>query len=311
MKDIAEWLASLDLGEYAQRFAENAIDLSVIRDLTENDLEKLGVLLGHRRKMLRAIAELQGEAASKPQTSAERGRDRAERRQLTVMFCDLVGSTALSARLDPEDMRQVIALFHRRIAEVIDGYQGIVARYMGDGVLAYFGYPQAHEDDAEKAVRAGLALVEAVAILQTGAEAPLQIRVGIATGVAVVGDLIGEGGSQEQAVVGDPQNLAARLQVLAEPGTVMISAGTRRLTGGQFEYRDRGPVALKGWTEPVPAWQALGTSGVASRFEAQHESKLTPLFGPDEEFELLLRRWREVSQGASPVVGPTGDAGIG
>jgi len=180
MKDIAEWLASLDLGEYAQRFAENAIDLSVIRDLTENDLEELGVLLGHRRKMLRAIAELQGEAASKPQTSAEPGRDRAERRQLTVMFCDLVGSTALSARLDPEDMRQVIALFHRRIAEVIDGYQGIVARYMGDGVLAYFGYPQAHEDDAEQAVRAGLALVEAVANLQTGAEAPLQIRVGIA-----------------------------------------------------------------------------------------------------------------------------------
>src|SRR5580692_7377650 len=186
MKDIAEWLASLDLGEYAKRFAENAIGLSVIRDLTENDLKELGVLLGHRRKMLRAITELQEEAA-KPQTPAEPRRDRAERRQLTVMFCDLVGSTALSARLDPEDMRQVMALFHRRIAEVIGGYQGIVARYMGDGALAYFGYPQAHEDDAEQAVRAGLALVES---LQTGAEPPLQIRVGIATGVAVVGDLI-------------------------------------------------------------------------------------------------------------------------
>ncbi|HEX2511099.1 MAG TPA: adenylate/guanylate cyclase domain-containing protein [Xanthobacteraceae bacterium] len=302
MKDIAEWLASLDLGEYAQRFAENAIDLSVIRDLTENDLKELGVLLGHRRKMLRAIAELQAEAASKPQTAAEPGRDRAERRQLTVMFCDLVGSTALSARLDPEDMRQVMALFHHRIAEVIGGYQGIVARYMGDGVLAYFGYPQAHEDDAEQAVRAGLALVEAVANLQTDAEAPLQVRVGIATGVTVVGDLIGEGGSQEQAVVGDTPNLAARLQVLAEPGTVVISASTRRLTGGQFEYRDRGPAALKGWAEPVPAWQVLRTSGVASRFEAQHESKLTPLFGRDEEIELLLRRWRGVSQGRSPVV---------
>ena len=311
MKDIAEWLASLDLGEYAQRFAENAIDLSVIRDLTENDLEELGVLLGHRRKMLRAIAELQGEAASKPQTSAEPGRDRAERRQLTVMFCDLVGSTELSARLDPEDMGQVVALFHHRIAEVIDGYQGIVARYMGDGVLAYFGYPQAHEDDAEQAVRAGLALVEAVANLQTGAEAPLQIRVGIATGVAVVGDLIGEGGSQEQAVVGDTPNLAARLQVLAEPGTVLISASTRRLIGGQFEYRDRGPAALKGWAEPVPAWQVLRTSGVASRFEAQHESKLTPLFGRDEEIELLLRRWRDVSQGEGRVVVLTGEPGIG
>jgi len=311
MKDIAEWLASLDLGEYAQRFAENAIDLSVIRDLTENDLEELGVLLGHRRKMLRAIAELQGDAASKPQTSAEPGRDRAERRQLTVMFCDLVGSTELSTRLDPEDMGKLVALFHHRIAEVIDGYQGIVARYMGDGVLAYFGYPQAHEDDAEQAVRAGLALVEAVPNLQTGAEAPLQVRVGIATGVVLVGDLIGEGGSQEQAVVGETPNLAARLQVLAEPGTVVISASTRRLTGGQFEYRDRGPAALKGWAEPVPAWQVLRTSGVASRFEAQHESKLTPLFGRDEEIELLLRRWRGVSQGEGRVVVLTGEPGIG
>ena len=311
MKDIAEWLASLDLGEYAQRFAENAIDLSVIRDLTENDLKELGVLLGHRRKMLRAIAELQEAPASEVETAAEPGRDRAERRQHTVMFCDLFGSTALSARLDPEDMRQVMALFHRRIAEVIGGYQGIVARYMGDGVLAYFGYPQAHEDDAEQAVRAGLALVEAVANLQTGAEAPLQIRIGIATGVAVVGDFIGEGGSQEQAVVGDTPNLAARLQVLAEPGSVMISASTRRLTGGQFEYRDRGPVALKGWAEPIPAWQVLRTSGVESRFEAQHESKLTPLFGRDEEIELLIRRWRGVSQGEGRVVVLTGDPGIG
>src|SRR2546430_11737781 len=240
--------------------------------------------------MLRAIAELRGEAASKPQTSAEPGRDRAERRQLTVMFCDLVGSTELSARLDPEDMGQVGALFHHRIAEVIDGYQGIVARYMGDGVLAYFGYPQAHEDDAEQAVRAGLALVEAVANLQTGAEAPLQIRVGIATGVAVVGDLIGEGGSQEQAVVGDTPNLAARLQVLAEPGTVMISAGTRRLTGGQFEYRDRGPVALKGWAGPVPAWQGRRSRGVAGPFEAEPATKPTPPVRRDRGTHVPLAR---------------------
>src|SRR6266536_4108289 len=197
MKDVAEWLASLDLGEYAQRFAENAIDLSVIRDLTESDLKELGVLLGHRRKMLRAIAELQRAPASTPQMATEPGRERAERRQLTVMFCDLVGSTALAARLDPEDMRQVMAVFHRRVAEVIGDYQGVVARYMGDGVLAYFGYPQAHEDDAEQAVRAGLALVEAVANLRTGGDARLQVRVGIATGSAVVGELIGEGASQE------------------------------------------------------------------------------------------------------------------
>jgi predicted ATPase/class 3 adenylate cyclase len=310
MKDVANWLASLELGEYAQRFAENAIDLSVICDLTESDLKELGVLLGHRRKILRAIAELQRAPASTPQMETEPARD-AERRQLTVMFCDLVGSAALAARLDPEDMRQLIALFHRRIAEVIADYQGIVARYMGDGVLAYFGYPQAHEDDAEQAVRAGLVLIEAVANLQTSSDSPLQIRVGIATGVAVVGDLIGEGGSQEQAVVGETPNLAARLLALAEPGTVMISASTRRLTGGQFEYRDRGPVALKGWVEPVPTWQVLRTSGVESRFEAQHESKLAPLFGRDEEIELLSRRWHAATQGEGRVVVLTGDPGIG
>src|SRR5262245_20000163 len=311
MKDVAEWLASLELGEYAQRFAENAIDLSVIRDLTESDLKELGVLLGHRRKILRAIAELQRAPASAPQVGTEPGRERAERRQLTVMFCDLVGSTALAARLEPEDMRQVIALFHRRIAEVIDDYQGIVARYMGDGVLAYFGYPQAHEDDVVQAVYAGLALVETAANLQTGGDSPLQIRVGIATGLAVVGDLIGEGSSQEQAVVGDTPNLAARLQALAEPGTVMISATTRRLAAGQFEYRNRGPVALKGWTEPVPAWEVLRTSSAESRFDAQHESKPTPLFGRDEEIELLLRRWRSATQGEGRVVVLIGDPGIG
>ena len=312
MKDIAEWLASLDLGEYAARFAENGVDLSVIRDLTENDLKELGVLLGHRRKMLRAIAELQWAPASKPQTAVEpAAQDHAERRHITVMFCDLVGSTALSARLDPEDMRQVMVLYHGRIAEVIAGYQGIVARYMGDGVLAYFGYPQAHEDDAEQALRAGLALVDVVPNLQTGADVPLQVRVGIATGVAVVGDLIGEGASQEQAVVGDTPNLAARLQTLAEPGTVVISASTRRLTGGHFEYRDLGAVALKGWAEPMVAWQVLRTSGVESRFEAQHDSKLTPLFGRDEEIDLLIRRWRLATQGEGRVVVLTGDPGIG
>jgi len=311
MKDIVEWLESLDLGEYAQRFAENAIDLSVIRDLTENDLKELGVLLGHRRKMLRAIAELSRAPANTPQTGTELRRERAERRQLTVMFCDLVGSTALAAQLDPEDMRQVVALFQCHVAEVIADHQGVVARYMGDGVLAYFGYPQAHEDDAEQAVRAGLVLVEAVANLQTAGNSSLQVRVGIATGIAVVGDLIGEGGSQEQVVVGETPNLAARLQALAEPGAVMISASTRRLAGRQFEYRDRGLVALKGWREPVPAWQVLRTSGVESRFEAQHDTKPRPLFGRDEEIDLLLRRWRAAVLGDGRVVLLTGDPGIG
>jgi class 3 adenylate cyclase len=312
MTGIAEWLASIGLEEYAQRFAENAIDLSVVRDLTEQDLKDLGVLLGHRRKMLRAIAELKGAVLITPQTGAKLvPRDDAERRQLTVMFCDLVGSSALSARLDPEDLRRVIGAYHICIAEVIGQYEGIIARYMGDGVLAYFGYPQAHEDDAEQATRAGLALVDAVANFQTDIGAELQVRIGIATGTVVVGDLIGEGAAQEQAVVGETPNLAARLQTLAEPGTVLISASTHRLTGGNFEYRDLGPVTLKGWGETLPAWQVLGTSGVESRFEAQHQTRLTPLIGRDEEIDLLLRRWRYAAQGEGCAVVLSGDPGIG
>jgi predicted ATPase/class 3 adenylate cyclase len=308
---IAEWLASLGLSEYAQRFAENGIDLSVLRDLTEQDLKDLGILLGHRRKMLRAIAELDRAALTGPQAVAAPLPHDAERRDLTVMFCDLVGSTALSAHLDLEDLREVMGAYHSCIADVVGRYQGTVAQYLGDGVLAYFGYPQTHEFDAEQAARAGLEIIAAVMRLETRAHEPLRVRVGIATGEVVVGDLIGEGASQEQAAVGDAPNLAARLQTLAEPGTVVISASTRRLTGGQFEYRDLGPVTLKGWAEPVPAWQVLRTSGAESRFEAQHETGLKPLLGRDEEIELLLRRWRHATQGEGRVVVLTGEPGIG
>ena len=312
MTDIAEWLASIGLGEYAQRFAENAIDLSVVRDLTEQDLKDLGVLLGHRRKMLRAIAELDGAALAPAETATEPvPRDEAERRHLTVMFCDLVGSTALSARLDPEDMWRVIASYHACIGEVIGRYQGMIARYMGDGVLAYFGYPRAQEDDAEQAVRAALALVDAVANLRTNVDAALQVRIGIATGTVVVSELLIDETPAEQAVVGETPNLAARLQTLAEPGTVLICPSTRRLIGGHFDYRDLGPLALKGWAEPVPVWQVLGASGVESRFEAMHKTKLPPLFGREEEIELLLRRWRHATQEEGRVVVLTGEPGIG
>ncbi len=314
MQTIGEWLASIGLSEYTQRFDENYIDPSVLPDLTDQDLKDLGVPLGHRKKMLRAIAELRRASARKLQTAAEpAGREYAERRQLSVMFCDLVGSTALSARLDPEDMRQVLGLFHGRIAEVINGYQGTVARYMGDGVLAYFGYPQAHEDDAEQAVRAGLTLVDAIPHLPAGGDGPLQVRVGIATGIVVVGDLLSSAGGEEQEVVGETPNLAARLQSLAEPGAVLICAQTRRLVGGHFECRDLGSVALKGWTESVPAWQALGTSGILSRFEARHSrtTALPPLVGRDEEIALLLRRWQSAIQGEGRVAVLTGEPGIG
>ena len=227
------------------------------------------------------------------------------------MFCDLVGSTALSARLDPEDMREIVVRFHRCCAEQTAKADGFVAKFMGDGVLAYFGYPQANEDDVERAVRAGLALVEAVPKLPTADDAALQVRVGIATGVVVVGDLIGEGAAREQGVVGDTPNLAARLQALAEPGQVVISQSTRRLAGGHFEYRDLGRVALKGISDLVQAWHVLGASAVESRFAAQHETSLAPLVGRDEELELLLRRWQRAKDGRGSVVLLSGEPGIG
>ncbi len=227
------------------------------------------------------------------------------------MFCDLVGSTALSARLDPEDMREIIRDYHRCCAEETAKAGGFVAKFMGDGVLAYFGYPQAHEDDAERAVRVALALVEAVRELPTAQDALLQVRIGIATGVVVVGDLFGEGAAREQGVVGDTPNLAARLQALAAPGQVVISHSTRRLSGGHFEYRDLGRVALKGIADPVQAWQVLRASAVESRFEAQHETSLTPLVGREEELELLTRRWQGATSGRGSVVLLSGEPGIG
>jgi class 3 adenylate cyclase/tetratricopeptide (TPR) repeat protein len=312
MTAVAKWLASIGLSEYAERFVENAIDLSVLSDLTEQDLKDLGVLLGHRRKMLRAIAELRGDVPPAAQIGSKPApREGAERRQLTVMFCDLVGSSALSARLDPEDLRTVIGAYHACIAEVITKNEGVIARYMGDGVLAYFGFPRAHEDDAEQAIRAGLALVDAVANLKTDLGTLLQVRVGIATGMVVVGDLIGEGAAKEQAVIGETPNLAARLQALAMPGTVLICESTRRLTEGQFEYRNVGPAMLKGWAEPLAAWEVLGTSGVESRFEALHKTRLTPPIGRDEEIELLLRRWHKSVRGEGSAVVLTGEPGIG
>src|SRR5262249_27156223 len=270
--------------EYTERFADNDIVFNVLPDLTDQDLEKLGLSLGHRRRMLKAIRELGDPAPAMLQTAPAASPDLqlgAERRQLTVMFCDLMGSTALSARLDPEDLRGIIAAYHRCCNELVERNGGFVARYMGDGVLAYFGYPRAHEHDAERAVRAGLSLVDAVPRLDANAGSPLQLRVGIATGLVVVGDLIGAGAAPEQGVLGETPNLAARLQALAELGAVVIASSTRRLTGGLFEYRDLGTVALKGFAENVPAWQVLGASAIESRFEATRTA-MTPLVGREE-----------------------------
>jgi len=248
-----------------------------------------------------AIEALGAAAPAAPETPV---RSDAERRQLTVMFCDLVGSTPLSARLDPEDLRGIIGAYHRCVTEIVEGFGGFVARYMGDGVLVYFGYPQAHEDDAERATRCGLALVDRVPQLKQAEE--LHARVGIAAGLVVVG-----GEVVERDVAGDTPNLAARLQALAEPDTVVIAVSTRRLTGELFEYRDLGKIELKGIAGPVSAWQALRPSAVASRFEALRGSALTPLVGRDEEIELLLRRWARVKAGDNQVVLISGEPGIG
>src|SRR5262245_31605820 len=241
----------------------------------------------------------------------ESGRSGAERRQLSVLFCDLVDSTALAARLDPEDMREIIGAYHRCCTEQIGKAGGFVAKYMGDGVLAYFGYPQAHEDDAERAVRAGLALVEAVPKLTITAGAPLQGRVGIATGLVVVGDLVGSGEAQERGIVGETPNLAARLQALAEPNAVVIADSTRRLLGNLFELKGLEPTDLKGFAEPAPVWAALRERSVESRFDALRTTSLTTLVGREEEFELLLRRWSTAKTGEGQVVLLSGEAGIG
>jgi len=317
--DIGSWLRSLGLAKYEAIFRENDIDEAVLPSLTHENLKELGVAsFGHRVKLLDAIAALLGDASgkapsvdatTKSSTASAPPEDRAERRQVTVMFSDLVGSTALSARMDPEDLREVIAAYQKCVAEVVKRFGGFVAKYMGDGVLVYFGYPQAHEDDAERAVRASLELIQAVGGLKSSA--PLQTRVGVATGLVIVGDLIGSGEAQERGIVGETPNLAARLQGIAKPNTVLIAEATRRLLGSLFELQDLGPTELKGIAGPVRAFAVLRAGSVEGRFEAMHAGGLTALVGREEELELLLRRWARAKSGEGQVVLLSGEAGIG
>ncbi len=310
--DIDGWLRGIGLAQYAEMFRANDIDIELLGRLTNDDLKDIGVVsFGHRKKLLEAIAELTGAVPVSPRPALIEPKtpDTAERRQVTVMFSDLVGSTALSARMDPEDLREVISAYQKCVAETVRRFGGFVAKYMGDGVLVYFGYPQAHEDDAERAVQAGLELIAAVAALKTPTS--LQTRVGIATGLVVVGDLIGSGEAQERGIVGETPNLAARLQALAEPNMVVIADSTRKLLGNLFELRDLGPQDLKGIAGPTRAWAALRASSVESRFEALHASGLTALVGREEETELLLRRWARAKSGEGQVVLLSGEAGIG
>ena len=322
MNDLARWLDELGLGQYAAAFAHNDVDFDVLPHLSNQDLKELGLSLGHRKKLLTAIESLSTEATDRADAAADdssivrsSAQPEAERRQLTVMFCDLVGSTALSGHLDPEELREVIRAYQGVCTTAIKRYEGFVARYVGDGILAYFGYPLAHEDDAERALHAGLGVVEAVGELKEtmgrNKGVDLAVRVGVATGLVVVGDLIGEGASEESAAIGETPNLAARLQGLAEPNAVVIAPNTRRLAAGRFEYTDLGTHKLKGIAGPVHAWRVIAASEVASRFDAAHEFGVTPLVGREHESGLLLERWEQVKKGEGQVVLLSGEPGIG
>ena len=299
--DIGEWLRGLGLQSYEQTFRDNGIDLELLPQLTADDLKEIGVqAVGHRRKILDAIGLTEARAPAS-----------AERRQLTLVFVDLVGSTDLSRRLDPEELHEIMRAYQNTVAGEITRLGGHVAKFLGDGVLAYFGWPQASEDATERAVRAGLAVVTAVGGISASAGSLLAARVGIATGLVVVGDLLGEGAAKEEAVTGETPNLAARLQQAAEPGSVVIANSTRRLVGDLFQLVGLDSLQLKGFAEPVPAWQVVGERRAESRFEALHGAHVTPLVGRGEELDLMLSRWRLAEQRAGQVVLIFGEPGIG
>ena len=315
--DIAEWLRGLGLERYTQAFQDAEVTTEVLAELTEADLRELGLPLGPRKIVLKAI-----EALADPPTTdllLEEAREESKtvaisveagRRQLTVMFVDLVGSTALSTRLDPEEMGDLIRNYQNTVAGEITRFEGHIAKFLGDGVLAYFGWPRAHEDEAERAARAGLSLTAAVAALAAPGDGALAARVGIATGLVVVGHLVGEEEARERAVVGETPNLAARLQEVAEPGRVVVAEATRRLLGDLFAYRDLGALCLKGFAEPVRVWSILGEGAAESRFDARHAST-TVLVGRDQELALLLDRWERAKDGEGQVVLLAGEPGIG
>src|SRR3954471_7239604 len=319
--DVGAWLKSLGLECYEATFRENAVNAEVLPRLTAEDLKEMGVVpIGHRRRLLDAIATLHSQTTSAetfvqgsrsptdPTRPPGASETTAERRPLSVMFCDLAGSTALSSQLDPEDLREVIRSYQTRVATTIRQFNGFIARYVGDGVLIYFGWPQAHETDAERAVRAGLAVATTVSEAPMAGQT-LQVRIGIATGLVVVGEPIGSGDSRQQTAVGETPNLAARLQGLAGPGQVVIDAATRRQIGRLFDCQELGTIELKGLPEPVPAWQVMSENRALGQFEALR-SGITPLVGREEELELLLRRWTQAKTGEGRVVLISGEPGV-
>ena len=295
--DVGTWLNSLGLDQYTDLFREQAIEADVLAELTEQHLIELGIPLGHRLRLLRAIGELA--EGGRPVNGAQPF-DAPERRQLTVLFCDLVGSTELTAQLDPEDMADLIRAFQGAVATAVGRFEGHIAKWMGDAAMVYFGYPRAHEDDAERAARAGLALIKAIAELRRERAADLKVRIGVATGLVVVGELTGEGEARLRGLFGDTPHLAIRLQSRAEPDSIVVSEATRRLLGETFELKPLPPQTLAGFAAPVPAWRIASERENVSRFEASRSEVLTPFVGREDEIALLLERWRRGGKGRRP-----------
>jgi class 3 adenylate cyclase/tetratricopeptide (TPR) repeat protein len=309
--DVSTWLAELGLAQYASLFVENHVDAKLLPTLTDNDLRELGVTsFGHRKKMLQAIACLNA-PPSEPPLSAPSPTTGPERRQLTVLFVDLVASTELATHLDPEDMSDILRLYQTIVADEVNRLGGYVAKLMGDGALAYFGWPQAHEDEAERAVRAALAMASRIGGLVTPIGTTMAARVGLATGMVVVGDIIGTGGAREETAVGEVLSLAARLQALAPPGGIVVSDATRRLLGDLFALTSLGEVELKGFPSKIHAWRVLEASARRGRFDARAGSQLPPMIGRDQELALLLQHWSEAMAGEGQAFVVLGEAGIG
>lgn len=317
---IGAWLQELGLGEHEALFVDNHIDWDVLAELKPQDLRDLGLPLGHQKRLLRAISELDDGPAS---TSHENLRDRdglppeldrgvpsdGERRHIAVMFCDLVGSTALSEQLDPEDLRTLMQAYQKVCGGAVERYGGHVAQYLGDGIMIYFGWPQAHEDDAERAVRVGRDIIGAIKSIP--APRPLQVHIGIASGMVVIGETGGGDASVPKLAVGETPNLAARLQGVAGPDEVVVAPRSHRLVEGLFEFDDLGPHRLKGIVEPIRGWRVTGERRVEGRFDAAHSGSLAPLIGRDAEIALLMERWRQAKDGEGQVVLIGGEPGIG
>ena len=322
MSDLRDWLRGHNLEQYGDALEANDIDLDILPDLDDHDLEQLGLSLGNRRRLLKAIAGRniaaspisgQDKAPSPGKASSGAGAPGsgdAERRQVSVMFADMVGSTALSAKIDPELLGGLIRRYQDAVAGAIGRYGGFVAKFMGDGVLAYFGFPRAFEDAAERAVRAALGILSEVGAIELPDGTRVQTRIGIATGLVVVGEIIGTGSAQERTIVGETPNLAARLQALASADCILISESTQKLLGGLFELTHTGEHELKGFSRPVPAWRVCGEASVESRFAAIRARRL-PLVGRAHEMGLLRERWHLARQGDGQIVTVTGEAGIG